>query len=146
MFDIWWHGGNGQKIKCDHIFHFCNPLPQPRIILNRTARKRKYFSEHICSPVAVRQMQWGVTAVISNWFSVVRPRSLRLNQCSSHVQTAHSVRGRVHLKWIRGSYNKHSHKTIITQPSSTVPSRYSSTTARCCARSGNVLSTPKKYT
>lgn len=55
----------------------------------------------------------------------MRPRSLRLNQCSSYVQTAHSVRGRVHLKWIRGSYNKHRHKTIITQPGSTVPSRHS---------------------
>ncbi len=59
------------------------------------------------------------------------------------MQTAHSVRGRVHLKWIRGSYNKHSHKTIITQPGSTVPSRHSGTTPRCCGRNGNVLSAPK---
>lgn len=73
----------------------------------------------------MRQLYCAFTAVISNCFSVVRLRDLSLNQCSSHVQTAHSVRGRAHLKWIRGSYNKHSHKTIITHPGSTVPSRYS---------------------
>lgn len=89
------------------------------------------------------QKQCGVTAVISTWFSVDRLRSPRPNQCSSHVQTAHSVRGRVHLKWIRGSYNKHSHKTIITQPGSTMPSRHSRTTWRCWERNGNVLSLPK---
>lgn len=37
--------------------------------------------------------------------------------------------GGIHLKWIRGSYNKHSRKTIITpplpQPGSAVPSRRS---------------------
>lgn len=49
------------------------------------------------------------------------------------MRPAHSVvcvcGGGVHLKWIRGSYNKHSRKTIITlplpQPGSAVPSRRS---------------------
>lgn len=59
-------------------------------------------------------------------------------------------RGRVHLKWIRGSYNKHSRKTIITrplpQPASTVPSRYSSRLRGAVRRTGMSYLHRKKST
>lgn len=54
----------------------------------------------------------------------MRRRSFNLNRRSSRMQMARGVRGRVHLKWIRGSYNKHSRKTIITHPDSAAPSRH----------------------